>query len=77
MISTMHTHAHKRSQHNILAINIKSKKTRNLFCSYAYVSKMMSYIIFLLSERLYLIKVNQGSYIIYQGIQKTDGNKQI
>ena len=25
---------HTRSQHNILAINIKCKKTRNLFCSY-------------------------------------------
>ena len=42
---------------------------------YTVCFKMMSHIIFLLHECLCLIKVKgYGEYIIYQGIQKTDGN---
>ena len=55
---------HTCSQHNILAINIKCKKTRNLFCSYVYVSIMMLHIYSCYMNVFNLIKVKGSGVAI-------------
>ena len=60
--NTIHTHVHTYSQHNILAINIKSKKELVLQLRVCFKNDVTY--IFLLHECLYLIKVKGSGVAI-------------